>query len=82
MVKKKQISADISKHVLIPKHKLLDEKSSKAMLEQYNISPYQLPSMSIKDPMARHLNAELGAIIEIQRSSEVAGKYKYYRRIV
>ncbi|RZD31713.1 MAG: DNA-directed RNA polymerase subunit H [uncultured DHVE6 group euryarchaeote] len=76
------MSADISKHVLIPKHKLLDEKSSKAMLEQYNISPYQLPSMSIKDPMARHLNAELGAIIEIQRSSEVAGKYKYYRRIV
>jgi DNA-directed RNA polymerase subunit H (RpoH/RPB5) len=79
---KNPIQLDISKHVLIPKHKLLDEKSSKAILEQYKISLYQLPSMSVKDPMAKHLNAEIGSIIEIQRISEVSGKHKYYRRIV
>ena len=79
---KNPIQLDISKHVLIPKHKLLDEKSSKALMEQYKISPYQLPSMSVKDPMAKHLNAEIGSIIEIERISEVAGKHKYYRRVV
>lgn len=79
---KKPVQLDISKHVLIPKHKLLDEKSAKALLEQYKISPYQLPSMSVKDPMAKQLNAEVGNIIEIERFSEVTGKHKYYRRIV
>ena len=79
---KNPIQLDISKHVLIPKHKLLDEKSSKTLMEQYKISPYQLPSMSVKDPMAKHLNAEIGSIIEIERISEVAGKHKYYRRVV
>lgn len=79
---KNPIQLDISKHVLIPKHKLLDEKAVKALMEQYKISPYQLPSMSVKDPMAKHLNAEIGSIIEIQRISEVAGKHKYYRRVV
>ncbi|MDP6845432.1 MAG: DNA-directed RNA polymerase subunit RpoH/Rpb5 C-terminal domain-containing protein [Candidatus Nanoarchaeia archaeon] len=79
---KNPIQLDISKHVLIPKHKLLDEKSSKTLMEQYKISPNQLPSMSVKDPMAKHLNAEIGSIIEIERISEVTGKHKYYRRVV
>ena len=79
---KNPIQIDISKHVLIPKHKILDEKSAKTLLDQYKISPFQLPSMSVKDPMAKHLNAEVGNIIEIERFSPVTGKHKYYRRIV
>ncbi|MDP6845947.1 MAG: DNA-directed RNA polymerase subunit H [Candidatus Nanoarchaeia archaeon] len=82
MAKKKPVSADISKHVLVPKQKLLNEKEIKILLDQYKISSYQLPSMSIKDPMTKMLNAEVGSIIEIQRQSPVTGKYKYYRRVV
>jgi|TARA_Y100000310_G_scaffold144211_1_gene143482 DNA-directed RNA polymerase I, II, and III subunit RPABC1 len=82
LAKKKPVSADISKHVLVPKQKLLNEKEIKILLDQYKISSYQLPSMSIKDPMTKMLNAEVGSIIEIQRQSPVTGKYKYYRRVV
>ncbi len=82
MAKKKPVTADISKHVLVPKQKLLNEKEIKILLDQYKISSYQLPSMSIKDPMTKMLNAEVGSIIEIQRQSPVTGKYKYYRRVV
>jgi len=82
LAKKKPVTADISKHVLVPKQKLLNEKEIKILLDQYKISSYQLPSMSIKDPMTKMLNAEVGSIIEIQRQSPVTGKYKYYRRVV
>lgn len=82
MAKKKPVSADISKHVLVPKHKKLNEAEVKSLLDNHKISPYQLPSISIKDPMSIHLNLEVGDIIEISRQSEVTGKYNYYRRVV
>jgi len=82
LAKKKPVSADISKHLLVPKQKVLNEKEVKALLDHYKISPYQLPSMSIKDPMVHILKAEVGNIIEIDRQSLVTGKYKYYRRVV
>ena len=82
MVKKKEIIVDISKHIFIPKHKILKESEIKIILETYNISRSQLPSITIKDPMAQKIGAELNSIIEIIRSSPHAGEYKYYRRVV
>jgi len=82
LAKKKPVSADISKHVLVSKHKKLDEAEVKALLDKHKVSTYQLPSISIKDPMSIHLNLEVGDIIEINRESEVTGKYNYYRRVV
>ena len=82
MVKKKEIIVDISKHIFIPKHKILDESEAELIFKTYNISRSQLPSISIKDPMAQKLDAELNSIIEIIRLSPHAGEYKYYRRVV
>ena len=82
MAKKKEITVDISKHIFIPNHKILDESEAEAIFKTYNISRSQLPSISIKDPMAQKLDAELNSIIEIIRLSPHAGEYKYYRRVV
>tara|TARA_B100001079_G_scaffold221727_1_gene197752 strand:- start:87 stop:338 length:252 start_codon:yes stop_codon:yes gene_type:complete len=82
LAKKKEITVDISKHIFIPNHKILDESEAEAIFKTYNISRSQLPSISIKDPMAQKLDAELNSIIEIIRLSPHAGEYKYYRRVV
>ena len=82
MAKKKEITVDISKHIFIPKHKILNELEFQQLLKKYNISPSQLPSISIKDPMIQKIDAESNSIIEITRLSPHAGEYKYYRRVV
>jgi len=82
LAKKKEITVDISKHIFIPNHKILDESEAEAIFKTYNISRSQLPSISIKDPMAQKIDAELNSIIEIIRLSPHAGEYKYYRRVV
>lgn len=82
MAKKKEITVDISKHVFVPKHKILNDSETDSLLKTYNISRAQLPSISIKDPMVQKLDAEANSIIEIIRLSPHAGEYKYYRRIV
>jgi len=82
LAKKKEITVDISKHVFVPKHKILNDSETESLLKTYNISRSQLPSISIKDPMIQKLDAEANSIIEIIRLSPHAGEYKYYRRIV
>ena len=82
MAKKKEISVDISKHVFVPKHKILNVSETETLLKNYNISRSQLPSITIKDPMVKKIDAEVNSIIEIIRLSPHAGEYKYYRRVV
>ena len=82
MAKKKEISVDISKHVFVPKHKILNDSETETLLKNYNISRSQLPSITIKDPMIKKIDAEVNSIIEIIRLSPHAGEYKYYRRVV
>jgi len=82
LAKKKEISVDISKHVFVPKHKILNDSETETLLKNYNISRSQLPSITIKDPMIKKIDAEVNSIIEIIRLSPHAGEYKYYRRVV
>ena len=81
LAKKVELTVDISKHILVPKQKVLTEKEATLLLDFYNISRSQLPAITIKDPMVKKLNAESNNIIEITRNSEVTGEHKYYRRV-
>lgn len=73
--------ADITKHVLVPKHRILSDKEAKNVLEKYNISTHQLPLMRIKDPMAQAINAKAGDIVEITRSGPTQD-YLFFRRVI
>lgn len=78
---KKQIQ--IQDHVLLLKHKKLDDKALEGLLNKYNISPKQLPKVYKKDPALREIeDVKAGDIIEIERDSPTANKTKFYRVVV
>lgn len=73
---------DISQHILVPKHKKLNEKEKKELLEKYNISLKDLPKISITDPAIKSLDPEVDDIIKIERPSSTAKTTIFYRRVV
>jgi len=80
--KKINFNQDITKHYLVNPAKILNESETKKLLDQYNISSSQLPVISVKDPLSKSLEAKEGDIIEISRTSNIAGSYQYYRRVL
>lgn len=73
---------DISKHELVPKHELLNEKEKEELLKHYGIALKQLPRILIADPAIKNLNGNLGDVVRVTRKSETAGQTVYYRVIV
>lgn len=75
-------NVDISKHVLVPKHEVINTREASKLLEEYHIEVEQLPRITTNDPMVKALNAKAGDIIKITRNSETAGVTLYYRYVV
>ena len=76
MVKK----IDITQHALVPKFSKLSEEEKTQVLDSYDISVLQLPTISLKDPMAKTTDAKLNDVMKIERVSKL-GKSNYYRRV-
>ncbi len=74
--------ADITNHILVPKHEKLSEQAAQKLLEKYNISKKQLPIIFSKDPAIQHLEANPGDIIEITRKSPTTNTSKFYRVVI
>jgi DNA-directed RNA polymerase subunit H len=81
---KKSISppSNILEHVYVPKHEILSKEEADALLKKYNITPSQLPSILISDPIVKAIGAKVGDIIKITRLSETSGISIYYRCVV
>jgi len=75
-------SSNILEHVYVPKHEILSKEEAEALLKKYNITPSQLPSILISDPIVKAIGAKVGDIIKITRLSETSGKSIYYRCVV
>ncbi|MDG7034846.1 MAG: DNA-directed RNA polymerase subunit H [Nitrososphaerota archaeon] len=75
-------NVDISKHVLVPEHEVINTREASKLLEEYHIEVEQLPRITTNDPMVKALNAKAGDIIKITRDSETAGVTLYYRYVV
>ncbi|MDP8002735.1 MAG: DNA-directed RNA polymerase subunit H [Caldisphaera sp.] len=82
MPSKSSSSLKITEHYLVPKHRILSLEESVEVLKNLGIKPWQLPRISINDPIVKILNGKPGDIIEIDRNSPTAGKYKAYRIVV
>lgn len=76
------VKADVTKHVLVPKHSKLSQKDKKKLFEKYNISEVELPKIDKKDPAILKLNAKPGDVVMIERPSVTAGKTIFYRVVV
>jgi len=72
---------DVTKHILVPKHRILNKKDVDKLLKFYSISVHQLPLIKANDPIAKAIHAEAGDIIEIIRDGPTK-KYPFYRRVV
>ncbi len=73
---------DISKHKLVPKHVILNDREKKELLKKYNITLNQLPRAITSDPMVKKLDAKVGDVLKITRISSTAGNIPYYRVVV
>jgi DNA-directed RNA polymerase subunit H len=73
---------DITKHSLVPKHELLDDKQKEEVLKKYGITLRQFPRMLETDPMAVMLTAKPGDVLRVTRKSETAGETTYYRVVI
>ncbi|EJW02677.1 hypothetical protein EDEG_02909 [Edhazardia aedis USNM 41457] len=80
--KEKELLFNVTKHMLVPKHRILEYEEKCKLLECRRIKESQLPRMLITDRIARHFGAKRGDVFEIVRSSETAGESLYYRIVV
>ena len=73
---------DITKHVLIPSFRKLEQGEINKVLQKFNISILQLPQILVKDPMAKSVKAAVNDVLEIEHKSPMGGKDLFYRRVI
>ena len=69
-------------HKLVPLHVILSEKEKKELLENYKITPDQLPKILNTDPVSISIDAQPGQIVKIVRKSHTAKEAVAYRLVV
>ncbi len=72
----------ILKHRLVPEHRVLSFEEAVGILKSLGVKPWQLPQISVNDPVVRLLGAKPGDIIEIKRRSPTGGVSIAYRLVV
>jgi len=79
----KELLFNVTKHVLVPPQRLLSKTQAKAVITKYRgKSSTMFNKIQRNDPIVRHLNARVGRIIEIKRSSPEGHNYLSYRVVV
>lgn len=79
-----ELSCNISKHFMVPKHELISsEKDITKIIESEGVkSRHHFPHILITDPMARFIGAKLGNLVKVTRDSPSAGEHIIYRCVV
>jgi len=76
------VEFDVRKHVLVPKHEILSAEQAKVVLDQFKVTPHQLPLIKNSDPVVKAIGAKPGDILKITRDSQTAGRAIAYRHVV
>ncbi len=76
----KRLQFNILNHVLVPKHRVLNDEETKIFKQKYNISDNsQIPDISRFSPVAQVIGMRPGQICEITRNSKTAIDTLFYR---
>lgn len=75
----KELLFNITKHKLVPKHRIISESEKESLLKNKMIKENEMPKILMNDPVAKYLGARKGDVVEIERESETAGKIKTWR---
>jgi len=73
---------NILEHELVPKHEIVSPEEARKLLKELGIEPWQLPWISLNDPVIRAIGAKPGDIVRIIRKSPTAGVSIAYRYVV
>ena len=74
---------NISKHRLVPYHRIISKQEKENILTKYNLDSYeQLQTIVRSDAAAKFYGVNVGDVCEIVRPSETSGTYYNYRYCV
>lgn len=85
------LKINITRHRLVPPHRVLDQNCAERVLKKLQISRGNLPQMDRfitedlscrGDPIARYYGMRVGDIVEITRIQRTSGDHKFYREVV
>ena len=73
---------NILKHRLVPEQVILKPEEVKEITDKLNITAGQFPKIYTTDAVVKVLEAKIGDVIKITRSSATAGDTVYYRIVI
>ncbi len=76
------VKPDVSKHVLVPEHTIMNKKEIEELRKEYKLDLKQLPKIKITDPVVKLIGADVGDVLKIKRISQTMGESLYYRFVV
>ncbi len=72
---------DITKHILVPEHRIISKIEVEKLLKVYNISLHQLPLIKEKDPVVQAIGGKTGDVIRIIRDGPTKTSH-FFRRVI
>lgn len=70
---------NITKHKMMPKHRVLSPTEKMSFFKLSNLVDSQLPRITVNDPIARYYGMKRGDVVQIIKKSETAGMAVNYR---
>ena len=78
---KKNMVFNVTHHVFVPKHVLLNKEEEDELLIKYNTVKSKLPKLSKSDPIAKYYGLKTDQVCKIIRKSPEVGESIYYRLV-
>eukprot|EP00796_Vickermania_ingenoplastis_P012588 gene12588-8627_t len=77
-----QLLFNPSHHETVPKHVVLSEAETQAVLQRHQVTMSQLPRIAESDPLVRYTGATRGMVLRILREGKESGPYNMYRQVI
>ena len=67
---------------MVPEHRILSSEEAEKVLKKLKTKREHLPKISLEDPIAQEIEAQIGDVIEVKRKSSTAGYTIVYRHAI